>query len=88
MGNAAAQRTEWRNCTPRFVLLPEKGNENKSFPRVNVELTTVTVRRYAAVSQRLTMSIINMLNTVCMLHIKILSLFLSKMQKSIRNRYN
>ena len=31
---------EWQKSIPRFVLLPERGNENNSLPRVRIELTT------------------------------------------------
>ena len=38
----ATSNVVWQNLTPHFVLLPEQGNENNSFPQVGFEPTTVT----------------------------------------------
>ena len=35
-----ALRVEWRNSKPQFVSLPERGNENISFPLMEIEPTT------------------------------------------------
>ena len=55
----AIMRIERRNPTPRFVLLPER-NENKSFPRVFIEPTTVAfiIRHFATGPRRYNIKII------------------------------
>ena len=40
-----ALRVDWRNLTPHFALLPERGNENIKylFPRLRIESITTTI---------------------------------------------
>ena len=42
----------WQDSTPRFVLLSEQGNENKSLPRVEPIIVKFIVR-YDAAAPRL-----------------------------------